>query len=297
MDVGVIALCTDRSATLADVAVAAEERGLAALFQGDHTHIPARRTTPFIAAPELPDEYTRLIEPLVGLATAAAVTSTITLGTCVFLLAQRDPIATAKQVATLDHLAGGRFVLGIGYGWNVEEAADHQVEWRTRRRRVHEYVAAMRQLWSAEKATFHGEFVDFDEAWMWPKPLACPRLPVILGAGPTDRVFAEIAEWADGWLPVPQLGHRPEDVVALRQVAEDHGRDPATLRIIVDGLPPDPADFAPWAEVGADMGLVHAPAAPLDTVLGVLDAAASAAEAMGAMGTAAAGGMGADRAR
>lgn len=282
MDVGVIALCTDQSATLAQLAVAAEARGLSALFQGDHTHIPSSRTTPFIAAPELPDEYTRLLEPLVGLATAAACTSRITLGTCIFLLAQRDPIATAKQVATLDHLAGGRFVLGIGYGWNVEEAADHGVEWATRRHRVREYVAAMRELWSAEKATYHGKFVRFDEAWMWPKPLARPRLPVVLGAGPSPRVFAEIVQWADGWLPVPPLGHRPQHVTTLRHLAEEHGRDPASLRIIVDGLPPDPAAFLPWAEVGAEMGLVHAPAEPLDAVLPVLDAAASVATALGA---------------
>lgn len=281
MDVGLIALCTDRSATLADLAVAAEERGLAALFQGDHTHIPSRRTTPFIAADVLPDEYTRLIEPLVGLATAAARTSSITLGTCVFLLAQRDLISTAKQIATLDHLSGGRVVLGIGYGWNVEEAADHGIEWATRRRRIREYVAAMRELWTAPKATYHGEFVEFEEAWMWPKPLARPRLPVILGAGPTKRVFDEIVDWADGWLPVPPLGHTPEDVVALRRLAEERGRDPASLRILVDGLAPDPAAFEPWAEIGADMGLVHAPAEPLDSVLPVLDTAASLVGALG----------------
>ncbi|HEX4246159.1 MAG TPA: TIGR03619 family F420-dependent LLM class oxidoreductase, partial [Acidimicrobiales bacterium] len=270
---GLICLPTDRSASVADLAVAAEERGFAALFQGDHTHIPSRRTTPFLAGGELPDEYSRLVDPFVGLATAAARTTTIKLGTCIFLIAQRDPISTAKQVASLDHVSNGRFVFGIGYGWNVEEAADHRIEWSTRRHRTREYVAAMRTLWTEERASFHGRFVDFDEAWMWPKPVTRPSPPVLLGAGATEPVFGEIIDWADGWLTVPALGHRTEDVVRLRQLAEDRGRDPATLSIVVDGLWADPALIEPWADLGVDMVLVPVPSKPLDTVLPLLDAA------------------------
>lgn len=273
MEIGLICLPTDRSAPVADVAVAAEDRGFSALFQGDHTHIPSRRTTPFLAGGDLPDEYSRLVDPFVGLATAAARTTTIKLGTCIFLVAQRDPISTAKQVASLDHVSDGRFLFGIGYGWNVEEAADHRIEWSTRRSRTREYVAAMRALWTEEKATFHGRFVDFDGAWMWPKPVTQPSPPVLLGAGATTPVFEEIVDWADGWLIVPALGHTTEDVLTLRHLAEDRGRDPSTLSIVVDGLPPDPVAAEPWADLGVDMVLIAVPSEPLDAVLPVLDAA------------------------
>ena len=272
MNLGLICLPTDRSAPIADVAVAAEERGFSALFQGDHTHIPSRRTTPFLAGGDLPDEYSRLVDPFVGLATAAATTSTIKLGTCIFLVAQRDPISTAKQVASLDHVSNGRFVFGIGYGWNVEEAADHRIEWSTRRSRTREYVAAMRALWTEERASFHGRFVDFDEAWMWPKPVTRPSPPVLLGAGATTAVFEEIVAWADGWLVVPALGHTTDDVVRLRRLAEERGRDPSTVSIVVDGLSADPAMIEPWAELGVDQVLIALPSEPLGKVLRVLDA-------------------------
>jgi probable F420-dependent oxidoreductase len=259
---------------MADVAVAVEERGFDALFQGDHTHIPSRRTTPFLAGGELPDVYPRLVDPFVSLATAAARTQRIELGTTACLVAQRDPIVTAKQVASLDYVSGGRFLFGIGYGWNVEEAADHGVEWTTRRARVHEYVAAMKALWTQEKATYRGRFVNFDEAWAWPKPVRKPHPPVILGAGTTPRVFEQIVTWADGWIPVPTLGHRPEDVVALRRFAEDHGRDPATIAIVVNGLPPEQEAFDPWVALGVYLILVGAPSQPIDDVRRALDIAA-----------------------
>ena len=275
MHVGLITLPTDQSAPIADVAQAAEERGFYALFQGDHTHIPSRRTTPFIAGGDLPDHYSRLVDPFVGLATAADRTTTIKLGTCVFLIAQRDPISTAKQVASLDHVSGGRFIFGIGFGWNVEEGEDHGIDWATRRPRSREYVAAMRTLWTEEKASFHGRFVDFDAAWMWPKPVSPGGPPVILGASATAGAFDDIIVWADGWLPVPTLGHTPADVVALRERAEDQGRDPSTIMIIVDGVPPDPRSFEPWVELGVDLILTGgAPTDSLDVVLRALDAAA-----------------------
>lgn len=243
---------------------------------GDHTHIPARRTTPFIAAPELPEEYYRMLDPFVGLGAAAGVTSRIELGTCICLVAQRDPIVTAKQVASVDHLSGGRFVFGIGYGWNVEEAADHGVEWKSRRTRVREYIEAMRQLWTNEKATYSGRFVNFEEAFAWPKPLRRP--PVLLGAGPTPRVIEEIVAWADGWLPVPLLGHTPDDVVKMRHAAEDTGRDPASLTIVADGLFADPALIDPWAAIECDAILIPVESAPLEQVLPALDVAAPMVE-------------------
>jgi len=274
MKIGLVYLPTDRSAPLHQVAVAAEQRGFGALLVGDHTHIPARRTTPFIAGDVLPDEYYRLVDPFVALASAATVTTQIELGTCICLVAQRDPIVTAKQVASVDHLSGGRFVFGVGYGWNVEEAADHRIQWTDRRARVREYIAAMRTLWTEEQASFQGRFIDFDQAIAWPKPKRQPAPPVLLGASPTDRVFGEVLDWADGWLPVPFLGHQPNDVVRLRQMAQDRGRDPDSLSIIVDGLPADPALMDPWVETGVDAILVPVDSEPLDTVLATLDASA-----------------------
>ncbi len=273
MDVGIVTLPTDQSMALDALAMAAEDRGFASLLVGDHTHIPARRTTPFIAGDVLPDEYYRLVDPFVALATAAARTSVIRLGTCIFLIAQRDPISTAKQVSSLDYVSGGRVTFGIGYGWNVEEAADHGVEWGSRRPRIREYVGAMKALWTEEKASFHGDFVDFDEAFMWPKPVQRPHPPILIGAGATRSVFDDIITWSDGWIPVPFLGHTPDDVVRLRREAEDRGRDPASLTIVVDGLPAEPVFFDPWVEIGVDTILMPAPSEPEDVVLAVLDKA------------------------
>ncbi len=278
MRIGLVNLPTDRSAPLHELAVAAEERGFGALLVADHTHIPACRTSPFIAGDVLPEEYYRLLDPFVALGSAAVVTSHIEIGTCICLVGQRDPIVTAKQAASVDHLSGGRFIFGVGYGWNVEEAANHRVEWSTRRERVREFVAAIRELWSEERSTFQGRFVNFDDVISWPKPLRRPGPPVLLGASATERTFAEVVAWADGWLPVPFLGHTPDDVWRLRHVAEDRGRDPASLTIIVDGLPADPALMDPWVDIGVDTILVPAESRSLDALLPLLDAAASVVE-------------------
>jgi probable F420-dependent oxidoreductase len=289
MKIGLVYLPTDRSAPAHQVAAAAEERGFGALLVGDHTHIPARRTTPFIAGDVLPDEYYRLVDPFVALASAATVTTSIELGTCICLVAQRDAIVTAKQVASVDHLSGGRFIFGVGYGWNVEEAADHRIQWADRRARVREYIAAMRALWTEERASFQGRFIDFDEAIAWPKPERRPTPPVLLGASPTDRVFGEVVDWADGWLPVPFLGHQPEDVARLRQLAEVRGRDPGSLSIVVDGLPADPALMDPWVETGVDAILVPVESEPFDAILPGLDAAVAVIERYSSVATPAPG--------
>lgn len=277
MDIGIVVLPTDTSARLDDLAVAAEDRGLTHLYVGgDHTHVPAVRSTPFPGADELPEEYTRTYDPLVALAAAAARTSRIRLGTCIHLVAQRDPISTAKQVASLDALAPGRVDYGVGYGWNVEEAADHGVEWSTRRQRVDEYLAAMRVLWTEDEGSFDGEFVSFERAWMWPKPATPPR--VLLGASPGPRTFDAIAGWADGWFPVPFWGHTPAHVDDLRRAAEERGRDPGELAVIVDGVLPDPAMVDPWVAAEVEAVVVPIPSVPLDEALPQLDAAAALIE-------------------
>lgn len=276
MDIGIVVLPTDRSAPITHLARAIEERGLASLYVGgDHTHIPAVRTTPFPGADALPDEYTRTLDPIVALTAAATVTECIRLGTCIYLCAQRDAIDTAKQIASLDHLSGGRIDFGVGYGWNVEEAADHGVDWSTRRALVREQILAMRQLWTTDEATFHGDHVAFDRAWMWPKPVSNPHPRVLVGASPGPRSFANIVEWGDGWFPVPFWGHTPADADRLRRMAVDAGRDLKELAIIVDGVLADPAMLDPWHEAGAEGALIPLPSEDLDAVLPLLDGAAA----------------------
>jgi probable F420-dependent oxidoreductase len=276
MDIGLVTIPTDLSAPVADVAREAEARGLSSLFiGGDHTHIPASRATPFPVAFELPDEYRRSLDPIVALGAAVAATSRLRLGTCIYLTAQRDTIDTAKKVASLDFLSGGRIEFGVGYGWNVEEAADHGVVWASRRDLVREQVLAMKAFWTEDEAAFTGEHVTVSPSWMWPKPVARPHPPVLLGASPGPRAFAAIIEWADGWFPVPFWGHTPGDVEHLRRVAGDSGRDPTSLRVIVNGVSPEAAQLEPWLAVDADEALVVVPTAPRADVLPVLDAAAA----------------------
>jgi probable F420-dependent oxidoreductase len=276
--VGLVYLPTDRSVPVDVLAAEAEARGFESLFLGEHSHIPVSRRTPFIMGTDLPDEYTRTLDPLVSLGAAAVRTTTTRLGTCIFLLAQRDAISTAKQVATLDHLSGGRFELGIGFGWNVEEAAHHGVEWATRRRRTAEHVAAMRALWTEDEASFVGEFVRFEPSWMWPKPVQRPGPPVIVGCGPGPRNFAEIVAWADGWFPVPFLGHTADDVRTLWRTAEEAGRDPAELLVTVNGVLPDAEQFEAWRDLGAHRVLVPLGSGPLAEIAPVLDLAAPLVE-------------------
>jgi probable F420-dependent oxidoreductase len=221
---------TDRGAALIDIARAVEERGLDGLWVPDHTHVPTSRRTPMPLHGELPERYRRNLEPLTCLAMAAAVTSRIRLGTGVLLAAQRDPIVTAKALATIDDQSGGRLALGVGYGWSVEEMADHGVDPGTRRARTREHVLAMRRLWEDDVASYAGRFVSFAPCWSWPKPVQQP-LPVFIGGAPTPAVFDHIAEFGAGWLPVG--GHRLGDSVRrLREHVAAAGRDPAALEVI-----------------------------------------------------------------
>ncbi len=282
MEIGIVTLPTDQSAPVQGLAAAIEERGLASLYiGGDHTHIPVRRTTAFPGGGELPDEYTRTLDPIVALAAAAVTTSRIRLGTAIYLTAQRDPLDTAKKVASLDFLAGGRVDFGVGYGWNVEEAADHGVAWSTRRALVREHILAMRALWTTEAADYHGDIVSFGPAWMRPKPLSDPHPRVLLGASPGRRSFDAIVEWADGWLAVPFWGHQPADAERLRQHAAEAGRDPSELAVVVDGVLADPSMLEPWHEAGAEAALVAVPSESIAGVLPALDAAAAMVERFG----------------
>jgi probable F420-dependent oxidoreductase len=230
MRYSVTMVATDRGLGIADVARAVEERGLDGLWVPDHTHIPVSRQTPYPLGGELPERYRRTLDPLVALAMAAAVTSRIRVGTGVLLAAQRDPIVTAKALATIDQQSGGRLAVGIGYGWNREEMRDHGVDPATRRAQVREHVLAMRGLWADEVAGYAGQYVGFSPSWSWPKPRQRP-LPVFVGGAATPTVFAHVTEFGQGWVPT---GGRAlaDGVPRLREQAAAAGRDPDDLEII-----------------------------------------------------------------
>lgn len=271
MELGVTIFATDRSIAPAELAREAEARGFASLFVPEHTHIPvSRETPPPTGERELADEYRRTLDPWVALATAAAVTSRIRLGSGIALVAQHDPIALAKTIATLDHLSGGRVVVGVGFGWNREEMRDHGVAFERRREHVREVMLAMQALWSEDVAGFAGEHVRFSPSWQWPKPVRQPRPTILLGGGAGPKLFAHLAEWADGWMPIGGAGLR-EALPALRRAFEERGRDPAALHVVPMGVLPDRAKLDYYASLGVTEAVLRLPSAPRERVLPVLD--------------------------
>ncbi len=248
-----------------------EARGFDSLYVPEHTHIPTSRRTPAPTGDaELAEEYKRSLDPYIALAAAAAVTSRIRLGTGIALVAQHDPITLAKEIATLDRISGGRFVLGIGYGWNVEEMENHGIDVRRRRARVRETLLAMQALWSQEEASFDGEFVRFEPSWQWPKPIQQPRPTTLIGGAPGPVLFSHVAEYADGWIPIGGAGVR-QALEALRRAFEERQRDPAALEVVPFGVFPDDAKLDYYREVGVTEAVLRLPSAPRDQVLPVLD--------------------------
>ncbi|GAB3001470.1 LLM class F420-dependent oxidoreductase [Streptomyces pseudoechinosporeus] len=226
MKFGLCYFPTDYGMGPAEVAAAAEERGFESLFFCEHTHIPASRRSPYPLGGELPKEYLHTYDPFVACTAAAAATSRLKIGTGICLVVQRDPITTAKEVASVDRLSGGRFLFGVGAGWNREEMANHGTDPRTRMALMTERLAAMRQIWTTDEAEYHGRFVDFDPIWSYPKPLQSP-LPVLVGGmGPTveDRILSV----GDGWLaesvPLEELDEFADRVTRLQQRAAEAGR-------------------------------------------------------------------------
>ncbi|GIW40799.1 MAG: LLM class F420-dependent oxidoreductase [Candidatus Binatia bacterium] len=250
---------------------AAEERGFESIFFPEHTHIPASRKTPFPGGGDLSPEYWHSHDPFVALASAAAVTKTIKLATGICLLVQRDPIVTAKEVASLDFLSNGRFLFGIGGGWNVEEMENHGTNFRTRWKLLRERVLAMKEIWTKEEAEFHGEFVRFDPIWSYPKPVQKPHPPILLGTH-TARGRQRVVEYCDGWLPI---GFRMRDFEAqvrdLHEKARAAGRDPRTISISVFGAPTDVATIRRYEELGVERAIFWVPPKGEDEVLPILD--------------------------
>ncbi|HIG72699.1 MAG TPA: LLM class F420-dependent oxidoreductase [Myxococcales bacterium] len=271
MKIGITIHATDKAMSPVELAREAEARGFYSLYIPEHTHIPASRRTPApTGSEELGEEYFRSPDPYVVLAAAASVTERILLGTGIALPAQHDPIALAKQVATLDMISNGRVVLGIGFGWNVEEMESHGVVFKTRRAQVREHMLAMQALWGNEVAEFHGDFVDFEPSYQWPKPVQRPRPRVLVGGGAGPKLFDHIAEYADGWMPIGGTGLR-EALPKLRAALIERERDPNSLHIVPMGIEPDEAKLAYYANMGVTEAVLRVPSAARDEVMPVLD--------------------------
>jgi probable F420-dependent oxidoreductase len=268
---GVMMFATDYAIQPVELARATEERGLDSLFFPEHTHIPTSRKSPWPGGAELPMEYSHTHDLFVALTAAAAVTKRIKLGTGICLVIERDPILMAKEVASLDVISGGRVVLGIGGGWNAEEMENHGTDFKRRWRLLRERVLAMKEIWSKDKAEFHGEFVNFDPIWSWPKPVQRGGPPILLGSE-AKKCFERVVDFCDGWIPINRKGDQLKTgVQQLREEAKRAGRRFEDLQLGVFGVPPK-ADFAKQL---LDWGFSHLifglPPAKADKVLPMLD--------------------------
>jgi probable F420-dependent oxidoreductase len=272
MKIGIGAFLTDRSIRPDTLARAVEERGFECLFVPEHSHIPVSRESPYPAGGDMPDYYARIVHPFVALAAAAAVTTRITLGTAVALLAQRDVVHTAKEVATLDLISDGRTILGVAPGWNREQMRTHGTDPRTRGALLDEQIQALKEIWTNDEAEFDGKHVRYDRLWAWPKPVQRPHVPVYIGGwGPA--AIRRLRDHGDGWM----AGNAPDAAGVRAQaalLAEAPGK-PMT----VFGVGAEQVDvLEAYREVGADrVALLLEPASESDA-LAFLDRSAGLVE-------------------
>ncbi len=276
MDYGVTMFPTDTSIRPDDLARLLEDRGFESFWAPEHTHIPASRRSPWPGGPELPEMYWHTYDPFVALTAAAMATERLKVATGICLVIERDPITTAKEVASLDMISNGRFLFGIGGGWNAEEMENHGTPYKRRWRHMRENILAMKQLWTEDEAEFHGDLVDFDPVWAWPKPVQKPHPPVIMG-GDGPRTFDRIIEYGDGWMPIYGRATSSggasfsEKIQLLKQRAKDAGRDPDSISISVFGVPPKPETIDKLAEAGAGRLVFGLPPATREVVEPLLD--------------------------
>jgi probable F420-dependent oxidoreductase len=268
---GIGIFSTDYAIRPDELAREAEARGFESLWVPEHTHIPASRRTPYPGGGDLPKEYWHTYDPFVALSMAAAVTKTIKLGTGICLIIERDPITTAKEVASLDMLSDGRFIFGIGGGWNAEEMENHGTNYKTRWRLLREEILAMKEIWTKDDAEFHGQFVNFDKIWAYPKPVQKPHPPIIMG-GSGATTFDRVIEFCDGWMPVGLPVSALEGKIAeLKSKSEAAGRDPKTIPISIFNAKADLAAIEHLSKLDVERAIFMLPAAGRDVVLPILD--------------------------
>lgn len=270
MKFGVLMFATDYAIRPDELARAAEERGFESLFVPEHTHIPKSRKSPWPGGPNLPKEYWHTYDPFVALAMAAAATTRLKVGTGICLVIERDPITLAKEVASLDHLSKGRFIFGIGGGWNAEEMEHHGTDFTKRWRILRERVFAMKEIWTKEEAEFHGEFVNFDPLWSYPKPVQKPHPPILMGgSGPHARQRA--VDFDGGWMPIAGRDDIVAGIADLRMRAEKAGRDPRSVTVSVFAASPEETALRGYERAGVERAVLPLPSADRETVLPLLD--------------------------
>ena len=262
---------TDYAMRPDDLARELEARGFESFWVPEHTHIPASRRSPWPGGADLQKDYWHTYDPFVALTAAASVTTKLKVATGICLIIERDPITTAKEIASLDMLSNGRFLFGIGGGWNAEEMENHGTEFKTRFSLLRERVLAMKEIWTKEEAEYHGRFVNFDPIWSYPKPVQKPHPPILMG-GDGPKTFDRVIEFCDGWMPI---GYRMEGLTEkisdLRRRAEAAGRDPQTISITIFGAKPERETLDQLEAAGVERAIFMLPAADRDTVMPLVD--------------------------
>ena len=274
MDFGAMMFSTDYSIRPDDLAKMLEDRGFESMWVPEHTHIPADRTSPWPGGPDLPKDYWHTYDPFVALTAAASVTTDLKLGTGICLMIERDPITTAKEIASLDMISRGRFIFGVGGGWNAEEMRNHGTNYKRRWRILREKILAMKEIWTQEESEFHGDHVNIDKMWADPKPMQRPHPPILMGGdGPTT--FDRVVDYCDGWMPIGGRGSSGtslgEKIVLLKRQAEEAGRDPDSLNITSFGIRPDPDLIGRLQEAGVDRVIFTLPSEEQTSVTPLID--------------------------
>jgi probable F420-dependent oxidoreductase len=272
MKYGVFIFPTDTAIRPDDLAKEVEARRFESLWFPEHSHIPTSRVTPWGGredAPPLPDQYWHTHDQFVALAYAASATTSLRLGTGITLLAQRDPIWTAKEVASLDHLSGGRVIFGVGYGWNKEEMGQHGTPYLERRALMRDKIMLMKALWTEEEASYRGDLIELEPSWAWPKPVQKPHPPIIMGAAPGPKTLSDIVEYCDGWIPLAGRHDIAGQVAMVREAVAGAGRDAEAFEVTAYGARIE--GLEELAEAGVDRAVFNLPPLGPEVVIPKLD--------------------------
>ncbi len=274
---GIFTFATDYSLSPARLAREVEDRGFESLFLPEHSHIPVSRDTPYPGGGDLPKEYSHTHDLFVALTAAAAATTTLKLASGICLITEHHPVRLAKAIASLDQLSGGRVILGVGVGWNVEEMVNHGIPFKHRWKITRERILAMKRIWTEDEPEFHGDYVNFDPVWSYPKPVQAGGPPVLIGAN-SSWVFDRVADYADGWMPIYPLPGRvhagvglAEGIERLQRSVEKAGRNMRDIDLTLFGMGPDPAEVEKLIRLGFNRIVFHVPPAEEAKVLRLLD--------------------------